>query len=94
MLLKRPHELKSTRYIVVSDDKRYSDFLMNVRFDSAKLFEDALMRPAFEGTAKVYADNFPQDTCIYPFEIVSRKSRHNSSNVSGSDTNGRVWQKC
>lgn len=66
-------ECKRARDIVVGDDKRLAQALVDIVVDFAELVLDPLVAPAFERTSQVDADNFAQNTCVDALFVIIGK---------------------
>ncbi len=69
----RAQERERAGDVIIGDDQRLSEALMDVAGHLAQLSHDALIRPAFERPPHIDANEFAEHARIDTFEIVRRE---------------------
>ena len=75
MIRHGPHERERPGDVVVGDDQRHTESLVDVLVDVADLVLDRLVRPALDGAPQVHADDLAEDAGIHPVDVVHGKFR-------------------
>ncbi len=94
MILERANEGECARDVVVGDDQRTVEPVVNIIFDRPKLLDDPGVGPVLERPAEIDADQFAENRRIGAFRIVRGQGSHGAaaymisrSSRSGKGTN-------
>ena len=72
VIFQRPYESEGAGDVVISDDQRDVQFVVNVVVDLAQVFCDRFEGPAFKWAAQVNADELAQHASVDAFQIIRR----------------------